>query len=268
MSLIFDGRFQGTERWISRNAAFGAWKYSCLLRPDSCAVVSAPGGRSGYAGKFTIRAGDLCNSSSDARAMLDTTIAVQNGSEKWYSLSIYFPADWQTSGWGPMLTQIKRNIDSTHFSYIYAIYAGPSTSSHLGFGWKTSNNPGAMLDLGAPQTGWNDFLIRIKYSGGYDGFAHVYRNGSLVARVDNIQTLPNTAYTDQDWDIGIYEGSSNNNYLYHYNALIGTTRADVEQGAYVPPPPTDNPPVVEMGGLEKAFMIVGGTILLKEIMKR
>lgn len=243
MVLLFDGSFQPGDHWVDKNH-FYAKNYfpgtynSCLMRSNSLVVVPAPGGRTGYGGKFAIQSGDHCNTVSDERAMLGYEhYQIHNGDDRWYSVSSYFPAEFSHSTWF-LFYQIK-TMDGGYPSI--ALYANPSGQWSLR--WDEVNNE----NIGTFSTGWTDWLIHVKWTTDTTGFVEVYKNGLLVTFHYNVRMIPlrtnpidwNTrclvvsstckpVSSDFSLSIGAYRGAESatlTNYI--TNIKIGTTRADV-----------------------------------------
>jgi hypothetical protein len=93
-STLFNGDFE--------TGSFSQWDGKYCTFSWSCTVVAAPGGHSGYAGRFESKAGDsgplgTCCSWNEVQK----NSAEANGVESWWHLELYLPADFvdSDSGW-------------------------------------------------------------------------------------------------------------------------------------------------------------------------
>lgn len=236
-TLLFDGSFSPSDHWVNQNYFSSAnWgTYACLPRSDSLVVVPAPGGRPGYAGRFTARPGDICNSATSNRLQIQKGLTYYEGQDVWYSISVYIPTGYSVTGWGSMIEE--------RFDYVRMPTKNPDQTDVMtgrAYGILGAvqgvNLDSSIINLFyAPYTGWHDILIHQKWSKTTAGFVEYYYNGIFKGSVTNRVTVPPTSAWTYDWTVGMYEGSANSNSYYLYNMKIGTTRADVEYtGASVP----------------------------------
>jgi len=272
MVLLFDGYFSESDIWVDRNhfssEAWGSGYNACLYRADSLIVEPAPEGRVGYAGKFTVRAGDNCNTPNEF-AGIGQTIIINPGDEHWYSFSLYLPPGFVHTTW-MNFWEIKTQ-DGGFFS------AGISSNLDTGqfsVGWGRNGSIGIYSNhnqenVGLLTTGYSDWVIHVKWTNDNTGFIEYYKDGVIVSSHSNIPTLPlkNGLPVGNRFDFMTvqYRGAEQETRsIYIYRAMSGTTLNDVK---YDIPPPSP-PPLPQESGIGKAFLVIGGTLILREILKK
>ena len=231
-ALIFDGSFHYGDHWIGRNSPFGNWGYTCLPRSDSLTVVSAPGGRTGYVGKFKIYPGDVCNTDSGGNRAMAAKLNTgeREGMERYYGFSVFFEPGFQAAPGYPLVWQIHDTVGNPNVALTLQktvgkinimITGGSSTSARI-------NTP--ILDI-APGT-WHDIIVRVKWSTSNNGLVEVYqKSGATYNRMySNIgPTLKIGQSHNIEQAIGLYRAQSLLiQTLYFGNYKVSTTRGDVE----------------------------------------
>lgn len=270
-------QFRPTDVWLDRNhwkgtAAIGY--NACLMRsplqPDpSLSVVSDP--QRGYVGKFLTKYGDLCNAPAAQRAALVGWYEwLHEMQEEWVKISVKHPADFnQANTWNMFYQNEVRGSKQAGYPTL-ALYI--ETNGHLALRFDESQ----YLDLGVYQKGvWHDYIIQFVYTITTKGLCRVWQDGKLIFERVNVRTMALRGGTSlaalEDFGHTYQQYGGNvpgTRYFLAGDMTIGTTRADVESG-YVPPdvPPDEPPAQTGDNTVELAFAIVGGTIILKELMK-
>jgi len=157
------------------------------------------------------------------------------GSERWFRISVYFPADFQTAndatwftltqwkgykgGGPPLALEVKRgNLR----------FGGDRANRHL---IPSDGNIGRI-----PEGGWTDIVVGMRLStSASDGWVEVHRDGAVkiarmpLATMDLYRNAPDPIYFKQ----GIYRSTAwdavGATHILHFGATrIGTTRAAVE----------------------------------------
>lgn len=243
-TLLFDGSFSSTDRWVSVNGAFGKWKdYSCVPQPDSLVVVPAsslPGGRTGYAARFTIRPTSAYNCNGNQHTQLQSIepLIPNVASDVWY-------------GWSQMLDASWKPDVGTYAIGMAEGYQIPCPTCG-GSGFKLGTSSSGKIEIGNNCAGqstiyctwqinplysfqpgiWEDWMYHIKWSTGNTGFVEIFKNGQLIWSKYNYPTKT-TLYEHFIHRIGLYRSStaSTTQIVYYLNPKIGTTRADVQAGS-------------------------------------
>jgi hypothetical protein len=236
--LIFDGTFKPGDHRVDINHFYSAWGTGyngCFKNSDSLVAVPAPGGRPGYAGKFTVRSTDQCNTPNNA-VLLDYVHNIYDGNDRWYGISIYLPPGYTTKTWNLFAGLKTRDVVGATGSTLRSagimsdIYSGGSD-----YRFATWQNLPETNHIGPLLTGWTDWMVHIKWSKTNTGLIEVFQNGKRVLNRSGIRTYPYKAGTTQfvnpdfDYYVGLYRGiESQTNIVYIGDVKIGTTRADVE----------------------------------------
>ncbi|MFZ2970780.1 MAG: heparin lyase I family protein, partial [Minisyncoccia bacterium] len=248
--LLFDGSFKPTDAPKGGYgnggsfAGFGdVWDgWYCLPQLDSLVIVPAPGGRPGYAAKFTQRPGinyDCGGNQHDQISWNANNIPNPN-KVVWWGWSQYFDTTynvssvWSLIGWSPVskfyttpntYTQIQAySSDSQNkISYNVNTQEGLIFSNHekgVWYDWAMK------VDFERDATGYIEFWVKKPTDPDY----------VLVASKYNFQTdYPYLTY-ETNWYMprfGMYRGSASTvtQIIYYLNPKIGTTRASVEYGS-------------------------------------
>ncbi len=141
------------------------------------------------------------------------------GDTRWFGMSFYLPADWETDVTQELIMQwqsVRDGCDSSGRSPMQGLYFDDdgtwfwsirSQSAKCG----TSNPPATKIDFGDIQIGeWVDLVMHIKWEHDSSGFTKVWKNGILI--VD--YTGPNM-YNDDPGSIylkyGVYKWPWKNN---------------------------------------------------------
>jgi len=156
-------------------------------------------------------------------------------------------------GFGVMI--INNNLD----------FVGSGTSTDSDGGVQT-NTIGRL-----ERSAWIRITTRIKYSRDNDGLCEIYMNGVKIYSKYNYATTTMPASMGIYCRVGLYRWtipfSASEDQIMHYrNMRIASTKAEAE-GAYSPIPDDPKPPIPQEFGMERAFLIVGGSLILKEILK-
>jgi hypothetical protein len=225
---------------VDRNHFYSAWGTGyngCLSNSDSLVIVSAPGGRPGYAGKFTVRQQDHCNTLGGL-AMIGHVHKIYDGDDRWYALSMYISPEFNSRSWNVFSGYKTRDDSGAGNTFSSASIMSDEYNGvwDYRFGsWQTGAN--GLQHIGPLIHGWTDWLIHIKWSKTNTGIIEVYQNGNRVIYRPNIRTIPYKAGTSTfvsedagwEWNVGLYRGDeAATSIVYMYNVKMGTTRADVE----------------------------------------
>ncbi len=237
--LLFDGNFSPTDARTGDGIGmhpFGLYDYwSCLQRTDSLVVVSAPGGRNGYVGKFNVNPGDgnICGGgTSTERAEVGKLISISNHSDLWYGISTMLPFDFifentwqiffQTLTGGP-----GRPDMSLYFDGEGRVYLGmnPGTGTVVDQQILSYYEPGI----------WHDWMVHIIWTQSDNGLVEVFHRESGQPNYTNLVTKVSRTAKKNSGDVqtkhGLYRGYVTNSIsqtVYSSGFTIGTTMADVE----------------------------------------
>ncbi|MCX9026660.1 MAG: heparin lyase I family protein [Candidatus Methanoperedens sp.] len=239
--LLFDGSFAPTDRWVSKNGAFGNWKgYSCVPQSDSIVVVPAsslPGGRTGYAAKFTIKPGSAydCNGNQHNQIISETPDIPNVAKEAWYGWSQMLDANWQfdKGSYAIGMAEAYENPCDTCAGSGFRLGSSVTGKIEITNNCKGSATESCFWKMDKKwnfQPGvWEDWMYHIKWTTDNTGFIEVYKNGQLAWSKYNHPTKT-TLYEHFTHRVGLYRSSksSTTQVVYILNPKIGTTRADVE----------------------------------------
>jgi len=234
MALLFNGKFEVGDYWIDRNhwsaVSWGAPAYNaCIVSPSGLEVVPALAGKTGYVGLFTVNNGDICNSAiGDERSMVaNPRIDDPEGSERWYSTSVFIPDSFSLPGNTWNLVWQQKDTNDLYVNVALYISSTSGTrywSIRYGYPAQYVNFPISMSTYG-----WNDWIVHVKWSSSNSGAVEFYRNGILIHSKSGIRmTSDNPIHYGS---IGLYRNPQTiTNHLYMTGMKIGLTRADVEYG--------------------------------------
>ncbi len=272
-TILFDGKFSPTDVRTGDGIGmhpFGLYDYwSCLQRDDSLVVVSAPGGRNGYVGKFNVNPGDgnICGGgTSTERAEVGKLI--NDHYDLWYGISTMLPSDFRFGNTWHLFFQsltgghTGRPDMSLYFDDGGRVFLGmnPGTGSVIDQYILSYIKPGI----------WHDWIVHIKWTQSNNGLVEVYHREAGQTTYTKLVTKVGRTANGNPFDIqtknGLYrESLSYSQTLYSSGFKIGTTMADVEYGpATAPvqtpvptPKPTPTPEPTEPIEPSQSFDITG-----------
>lgn len=169
------------------------------------------------------------NNSSSSRAELISQRLPTEGQEFWYKWSYYIPSNYFTTGWN-IFSQWKTWPCSDGRDYGAEIcYSGGIFNEVSGnsnnFKFKLRANPDCHSYEPLMVTDqWVNWKMKIYWTNNSDGYAKVYKNGSLVYSIYHIKTLmdnfPHDGSCDIYWAVGMYNRSSTPKTIYTDNFAI------------------------------------------------
>lgn len=229
MSLIFDGSF--ITGWQSRGGAISNFTFSCIVAEDRFSVMPIFSGRE-HVGKFTIKNGDVCNTSNGEERCQIAKMWPSSviGTTQWYGFSFMLDPTWTSNGQWFMLWEYGwpsevLDINNNNQLFIKQYYSNKATT------------------LSAPivKDQWYDVLIRIKLSYASDGIYEVFlrRPGEATYKQVHFSTGATAILNQLVHQLGPYRGraSTNTQIVYIADYKVGTTRTDVEYGGTSIPAP-------------------------------
>jgi len=257
MTLVFDGSFKETDKWLGYGKSFGNWSFSTLLKYDTLVVSKSNRGHDNYSGKFTQRNGEFgAGDNTVNRALLGSNQASNwpNNTELWSGFSIKLDPTWifPAQSWS-LFWEIQQHATL------------PDGTTHAFGGWNmciqfpNAKNPLRFLQRSQPNGVyteytisditpgiWYDIMIHTKLTISNDGFFYVYLRKPGETEYSKIisKTGVNTLFTQTpeqgsyraDSAVGYYRGASTETKsMWLEMVKYGTTRADVEY------PPTECP---------------------------
>jgi hypothetical protein len=170
-----------------------AWT-ALQARPGGFAVVAAPAGRSGAAGQFTVRPGDMPAGTSGERSEIFKRTGEKEGVESFWTWSVYFPSSFvsnRNSAWN-VFTQwhqdsnhgvqpvsfAVRNLNGREWLYLWA-WGGDR------------DRPTRRAWILAPlvRAHWYDFAFHVIWSPDRHGLVEVWLNGKRVVMPTSTPTL-------------------------------------------------------------------------------
>ncbi len=259
-ALLFDGSFKPTDAPKGGYGSGGSFAgfgdvwdgWYCLPQPDSLVIVPAPGGRPGYAAKFTQRPGidyDCGGSQHDQISWNANNIPNPN-KVVWWGWSQYFDTTynvssvWSIIGWSPVSKFYT--IPNT-----YVQIQPYSSSSNNSIFYNVNTQEGLIL-ANHEKGVWYDWAMKVDFERDSTGYVEFWvkkptdSDYVLLSSQYGFQTdYPYLTY-ETNWYMprfGMYRGSASTvtQIIYYLNPKIGTTRADVEYGGVSTPdtiPPT------------------------------
>lgn len=271
MTLLFNGKFKSTDKWVDTNhftGTYGSAYNSCLLRPDSLVVV--PDNRFGYVGKFTIKPEDFCNSVNPGnireRAELQIPDSINNigatltYNEIWISWSEMLDNSWDNTtdtGWyaftglasyhffigginGEFNIQFSSTTDINNLNLIFRY------NPFLGYAKPENYFKLVTLEKGK----WFDFMLHVKFAKDNTGFYEMYvrkpnetQYTLYLSQYNVVTQQTNPSYPDDFImsKFGIYRSYPHTMSMtkYHTGVIIGTTQNDVYYEQYCPLPQCD-----------------------------
>ncbi len=194
---------------------------------------------------------------SSSRWQQGTGVTMRNGEEHWMGVSVYLPESFD-------LAQVNNGAD--YFAIIGLMrWTGSNSGTYNGPGgglglrrvnpatggandsypvqWRSGIlNTSPAVNMGAPVKGaWTDFMQRIRWSTGSDGFMEWWRDGVYRGRYDGPTMMASTsrtgAVTPRDMPIthrfGMYQGGSvtQSRTIYWDNHRLGKSYAEVDPAA-------------------------------------
>ena len=250
--MIFNGAFQLSDRWISRNGDFGVYEYSCLVRSDSLVVVQT---EKGAAGRFTLRPGDACNSSiGDERAMITKTVQVAANAHLWHGIYFHVPALNIPGGTWNMIWQDEEDPSKWVNTAIYI-----SSKDGKQYWDVRYSQPMKSIRLGEVTPGWHEWMVHVQYS--KSGIIEFFLDGVKVHSDTSNNLVVNNGKTTIS--VGLYRNPQPITLSIDVlHTRIGTSRTVVEYGGTTIPPPMPPGPTLEMGGFGKLVLFAGSAYIL------
>jgi len=272
MSLLFNGRFKSTDKYINAGlfqSAYGTLWNGTFPRPDC--IISIPDSRFGYVVKMDIIAPEK-NRLPDGRDrnQLQWTSTNVGASlqykDIWESYSLKLDSDWtvkETNGVWYSITSasslnfyrppgISGEFGLTNFNGVYPT----TTLPLLNFNYRDvigDITPEIWNVLNMKIGEWYDFLFHVKLARNNTGAFEYYikepgqTDYKLIASKTNTptqMTIPD--YPDDVWmsKFGLYRGvakkdlpgATTKRTIYHSGIMVGTTKADVIDDVTCPTP--------------------------------
>jgi polysaccharide lyase-like protein/Big-like domain-containing protein len=183
-SAVWNGDFE-TANLSQYNGTYCYQSYSC-------SVVSAPGGHSGFAGRFQIGSGETSPIGS-AHAQVQQNSSERIGDDSWWHWEVYLPAEFKDSlsfwqvvtewhhyalGGGACNCNGSPPLTFQEINGRYVVRIVNSPDSTQGSYW-------TQFDLGpAPRGGWTTFDLHAKWSDDRNvAVTDVYTNGALAQHI-------------------------------------------------------------------------------------
>jgi len=168
--------------------------WNLQARPGSFAVVPAPGGRSGYAGRFEVRPGDSPIPSGERAEVWRPTMEF-GGSESIWAWSVYFPAGFASNpnaSWN-VFTQWHHEGRTGPQPVSFEVQnRGGKEAIRLRVWGGDPVNPGsrhAWILAPLERNSWYDFVVRVRWADDATGAITVWLNGRRVVNAKGLATL-------------------------------------------------------------------------------
>jgi len=308
MTLLFNGDFFFGDKWTGVHSFFwgaaGGNQYSCVVSSDRAQLISNIGGRSDQTIKFTSKYNDLCNANVPrAYITKSPNPYISNGMDRYYSVSLYLPSDFSlTSNEWLQPWEIQSSNPAAELVNLKLRAIANDDHLYIGVGPESIEYQLPILYTNMISS-WSDFIIRVRFSTTTAGIVdiwHKYGSEStytLLKSINNVRTFQGSETGEMAF--GIYRANIPATRVIYVSGLkIGTTFDDVKySGSPLPPPPPDpsiwvceqplngmekdqygntranpacsnKPPLPQEFNIERSFLVLGGTLILREILKK